>query len=1330
MKKLILFFGIAFLIFSTGYAQLSNVGNGDCVAEEIIIGTGTNETEQIPINTLYKHSYSQQIYDAAELGIDAGTLITGIAFEINNMGFPQFRHNQSIYLGHTTKPFFSAFDSDWIPVSELQLVYSGTVIFDVFPQETTIEFDTHFEYIGGNLVVTVVNNDGTDNMLGYLTFRYHDTSLHKTLHRFTDDGTIDPNFPGVGAVSTERNNIKLLICYIEAVTTTQVDFSCSGEITVTYDLNSPNPVDVMLYYSHNQCDWIVAQTVSGDLFDQTTGIDKTIVWNNYADNVRFGKFYFKVVVPQFICEGVKIKGICWAECNVDMPGTFTSQPSDAGMFYQWGSNVGWSSTDPLWESDGINTWRNLSEFGNVWLSEKNPCPNGWRVPTEIECFSLWNTNNYWGTLNGVNGRFFGDEEPYLFVPAAGSRIYDGSLHSVGTQGLFWSSNKISGDNAQRIIITSSYVNLDLAEIIWGHSVRCVKELSRKKTIIQLPETKNNIFSRNTMSRLGSNTQCPNFTDLFSPNVTAYTGNTSNPFLEVGVVDGRHTLITEQGTDPNTGGALNFLPPGESEVIKLGNEQVGAEAEVLSYRFTVDVDNTMLLLKFAVVLEDPGHLHIAQPRFVVRVTDSDGNLIEDCADYDVSAGKNIPGFQTYQINTNQTVRWRNWTNVGIDLLNYVGQEVLVQFITYDCTLSGHFGYAYFTASCMSNKLQLEDCLEDSFTLSAPENFESYLWSNGTIESTATFNTGDVNNSQIFCIITSATGCRFTLYAYVSIDPGGIETGDITDTICEGATYTLHHFNLPPQPAGQYFYQNVIINPADCEDVQTINLYLTVIRRYNQIAAAICHGENYTENGFFFTDPLPGVWHDTIHTGNIAGCDEFNVLKLTVSVSFDMPDIIIGDDSPCTQELVTYTFEGSETLTSFYWEFPNNVVVVSGKYTPQVTVYFTDDTPCEIVLNGANGCGSGSTSLTVHPRLTHVIQLNEHICQGNVFNLYNFNLGVQDNVGYFVYSKHLTSSLECDSIVTLVLNVLPTPEIRIEPTNPVICISGEEITLWALTDTIQYAEPDLCPGNNLFTYIFDCELSYLWNTGDTTGYITKNPTETTTYTVTVTLSSGCSASASQLVVVDTNEPVFIDEIICNGETYSAFGIIATETGIYETTFQTDDCEIAVTVDLTITEPSVFLISGDICAGERFTDYGFDFTLHQEGLFVDTVFFISSSGCDSLVIFNLFVFPPCNTLSAEFFVNDVHHSVLSETIFCENEVNFRAEVEGLHSDPESLEWYINNIKIELAIDQLQWNILYPNGEYEIKLWVRFENGMETTITNTLKIFKTWVKMRNIKR
>ena len=108
-------------------------------------------------------------------------------------------------------------------------------------------------------------------------------------------------------------------------------------------------------------------------------------------------------------------------------------------------------------------------------------------------------------------------------------------------------------------------------------------------------------------------QCPDFMDLHGPNVTCYYSTpttttiidgityyytvSGNPFENTGVVPGRHTLITEQGYDPYTNNNLPLIPPGESSVIRLGNNQTGKEAESITYTFTVDPDQAVLLLKW-------------------------------------------------------------------------------------------------------------------------------------------------------------------------------------------------------------------------------------------------------------------------------------------------------------------------------------------------------------------------------------------------------------------------------------------------------------------------------------------------------------------------------------------------------------------------------------------------------------------------------------------------------------------------------------------------------------------------------------------------------------
>jgi len=93
----------------------------------------------------------------------------------------------------------------------------------------------------------------------------------------------------------------------------------------------------------------------------------------------------------------------------------------------------------------------------------------------------------------------------------------------------------------------------------------------------------------------------------------------------------------------------------------------------------------------------------------------------------------------------------------------------------------------------------------------------------------------------------------------------------------------------------------------------------------------------------------------------------------------------------------------------------------------------------------------------------------------------------------------------------------------------------------------------------------------------------------------------------------------------------------------------------------------------------------------------------------------------LDAAFYADDVHFQDLAENPFCAGLVEFRAEIEGdLHPEPEHLKWYINDPERQfpLYIDQLEWNKTFAIGEYEIEMWVRYENGDPISKTGILKI------------
>jgi uncharacterized protein YjdB len=181
-----------------------------------------------------------------------------------------------------------------------------------------------------------------------------------------------------------------------------------------------------------------------------------------------------VQLPLVIEDGVMIDGIRWATRNVDAPGTFAQNSANAGMFFQWNSRIGWSSIGAVINSDGGTTWSSSSPTGTSWTSENDPCPPGWRVPTQAELTSLQNTNSVWtNSWNGTGvGRIFDTAPNQVFLPAAGWRDSDnGMLNSVNVVGRYWSSTP--DGSAARFLSVSGGMSIPGDSRALGLSVRCV-----------------------------------------------------------------------------------------------------------------------------------------------------------------------------------------------------------------------------------------------------------------------------------------------------------------------------------------------------------------------------------------------------------------------------------------------------------------------------------------------------------------------------------------------------------------------------------------------------------------------------------------------------------------------------------------------------------------------------------------------------------------------------------------------------------------------------------------------------------------------------------------
>lgn len=240
---------------------------------------------------------------------------------------------------------------------------------------------------------------------------------------------------------------------------------------------------------------------------------------------------------------------------------------------------------------------------------------------------------------------------------------------------------------------------------------------------------------------------------------------------------RFSIMTDQYSyDENTGYKLKLIPPGFKYSAQIGNIHKNAYRQSLSYKLHVDDINSLLIVHFAVVFEAPhkGHEKEEEPRFTITFYDENKKVIPNCANYDVySSDSRIGGFNTYvppvQNQQKDTIYWRDWTAVGLNLTPYKGKEVTVEFMAADCSRTGHYGYAYVVGECMPMRINVGYCaLDNKAVLYAPKGFIKYRWlKNGTqVGIKDTFVVDEPIEGEVYqCELTSETGCVVTLDAVI-------------------------------------------------------------------------------------------------------------------------------------------------------------------------------------------------------------------------------------------------------------------------------------------------------------------------------------------------------------------------------------------------------------------------------------------------------------------------------------------------------------------------------------------------------------------------------------
>ena len=164
---------------------------------EMAIGNGTTTSTYLPSYSFYKHSYTQQIFTAAEMG--GASNITSVSFDMANLS--QQRH-YTIYMMHTTESAVNA----WIPAANAQLVFNGDHVFQT--GWNTFDFNTPFAYNGVDNLLLIVLDDN-DSYVSGNSWYTHASTTNCARYIYTDSApySISTVPTSTGTALSVNNNV-------------------------------------------------------------------------------------------------------------------------------------------------------------------------------------------------------------------------------------------------------------------------------------------------------------------------------------------------------------------------------------------------------------------------------------------------------------------------------------------------------------------------------------------------------------------------------------------------------------------------------------------------------------------------------------------------------------------------------------------------------------------------------------------------------------------------------------------------------------------------------------------------------------------------------------------------------------------------------------------------------------------------------------------------------------------------------------------------------------------------------------------------------------------
>lgn len=218
--------------------------------------------------------------------------------------------------------------------------------------------------------------------------------------------------------------------------------------------------------------------------------------------------------------GIVIDGRTWAPVNCGYaPAADGEAGNPYGKYYQWGRKPGFNYDDgesnvdsgtrinvdgpvesiekavneefykdsPNWLPSKVNDLWNSGTEADPVKTQYDPCPDGWRVPTETEMVALVQNKSAKVTENGILGYWFSGNAAYsesaarIFLPFAGCIASGSNSTDRGTAGWYWTSTvRATADGTPDIAIqiyAANWCNFNdwTDQRARAYTIRCIAE---------------------------------------------------------------------------------------------------------------------------------------------------------------------------------------------------------------------------------------------------------------------------------------------------------------------------------------------------------------------------------------------------------------------------------------------------------------------------------------------------------------------------------------------------------------------------------------------------------------------------------------------------------------------------------------------------------------------------------------------------------------------------------------------------------------------------------------------------------------------------------------